>query len=215
MESHSPNEFVKKNFVIIPIVEGHSEVISVPPLIRRILGEKMGIWDIKIAVPFRVKRNRVVRDGELERTIKQAERARQTENDAVGGILVLLDTDPDDCPKDLVEPLLLRARTATRRPVSVVLPQMELEAWLLASKEKFRGFRGIREDATSVEHPENIRGAKERLSRNMVAGRRYIEVDDQAALIQQMDIELCRERCRSFRKLIKEIEYLVSEMMKI
>jgi hypothetical protein len=132
----------------------------------------------------------------------------------VGGVLVLLDAD-DDCPRDLAETLLQRAKSETRLPVSVVLPQMEFEAWFLACKEKLRGVRGIREDATSPEHPEGIRGAKGQLSRNMVPGRRYIEVDDQVALVEKMDIQLCKEQCRSFRKLVREIEYLAGEARKL
>jgi len=199
--------------VIVPIVEGQSEVISVPPLIRRILRETINVWDIDAAKPFRVKRNLVVKKGEFERAIKQAIRARYTERHVVGGVLVLLDAD-DDCPRDLAETLLHRAKSETRLPVSVVLPQMELEAWILASKEQLRGVRGIREDATSPEHPESIRGAKGQLSRNMGPGRCYIETADQVALVEKMDIQVCQERCPSFRKLIRDIEYLVGEMRK-
>src|SRR5208283_1211321 len=137
LANHSSVEGKARNPVIVPIVEGQSEVISVPPLIRRILRETINVWDIDAAKPFRVKRNLVVKKGEFERAIKQAIRARYTERHVVGGVLVLLDAD-DDCPRDLAETLLHRAKSETRLPVSVVLPQMELEAWILASKEQLR-----------------------------------------------------------------------------
>lgn len=74
------------------IVEGYSEVESVPLLLRRIFAQ-LGIFDIEIARPFRVKRNRIVKAGEIERAIPQAIRDRA----GVGGILVLIDA-ADDCP---------------------------------------------------------------------------------------------------------------------
>jgi hypothetical protein len=50
---------------IIPIVEGHAEIGSIPVLLRR-----LGI--VEVARPFRVKRNKVVKPGELERAVGQA-----------------------------------------------------------------------------------------------------------------------------------------------
>ena len=60
------------NLAILPIVEGQSEVESVPILLRRIC-DQMQAFNIQIARPYRVKRNKVVKAGELERAIEQAE----------------------------------------------------------------------------------------------------------------------------------------------
>ncbi|MCK5327544.1 MAG: hypothetical protein KAR36_02990 [Candidatus Latescibacteria bacterium] len=139
---------------IVPIVEGYSEVASVPILLRRIL-EREAAYSVQVAKPFRVKRNRVVKEGELERAIEQVVRSRS----GAGGILVLLDAD-DDCP-----------------------PQ----------------------------NPEMIRGAKERLTKNM-QGQRYMEVDDQPALAARMDLELAKARCPSFEKFLRGVHFLISEM---
>jgi hypothetical protein len=74
------------NQQILPIVEGQSEVESVPILLRRIRNQ-MQAFHIQIANPFRVKRNKVVLKGELERAIEQGVRDRGN----IRAILVLLD----------------------------------------------------------------------------------------------------------------------------
>lgn len=99
---------------IVPIVEGHAEVESIPVLLRRLLVH-MDVHHIQVTRPFRVKRNRIVRQGEIERAVKQAVRDRQS----VKCILVLLDAD-DDCPAKLAVSLLKRAKAATHLPIAVV-----------------------------------------------------------------------------------------------
>ncbi len=190
---------------IVPIVEGLAEVQSVPVLLRRIQ-EAEGSYEASIARPFRVKRSRVVRPGELERAIKQAVRSRE----GAAAVLVILDAD-DDCPARLGPDLLERGRKATHLPVAVVLANRELEAWLLASKESLRGKRGIRQDAVAPQAPETIRGAKERLSKNM-QDRRYIETDDQVALVANMDISLAARRSPSFARLLREVRRLLRHL---
>ncbi len=192
--------------VIVPIVEGYSEVESVPILLRRIL-ERETAYSVQVAKPFRVKRNLVVKEGELERAIRQVVRSRLD----AGGILVLLDADKD-CPAQLGPRLLKRCQAVTQLPVAVVLAKGEFEGWFLGAKESLQGVRGIRQDATAPENPEGIRGAKERLSKNMQGQRRYMEVDDQPALAAKMNLELAKERCRSFEKFLRGVHFLISEM---
>ncbi len=188
---------------IVPIVEGYSEVESIPVLFRRILRHQ-NVHDVSIARPYRVKRYSVVRPDELERAVTQAVRDR----DDVAGVIVVLDSD-DDCPARLGPILLARARTATDLPIAVVLAQKELECWFLGAKESLRGKRGIRNDSTAPQYPEVIRGAKEHLTQNMTSGRRYLEVDDQPAFASEMDLEQAQARCHSFAKLTRDLEDLV------
>ncbi len=183
---------------VVPIVEGQSEVESVPVLLRRIL-EDRGV--------FRVKRNLVVKPNEIERAVKQAVRSRAN----AGSVLVLLDAD-DDCPAELGLSLLKRCEMVTDLPVAVVIAKSEFECWFLGAKESLRGVRGIGADAISPPKPEDIRGAKERLARNMEGKRRYIEVDDQPALAQSFDIEAARKRCPSLDKFIRDAEGLISKL---
>ena len=187
---------------IVPIVEGIAEVESIPVLFRRILAHQ-NVHDVSIARPFRVKRNRVVRKQELERAVTLAVRDR----DNVAGVIVVLDSD-DDCPARLGPDLLARARTATNLPVAIVLAQKELECWFLGAKESLRGKRGIRNDSAPPQNPEAIRGAKERLTQNMTSGRRYLEVDDQAAFADAMNLDQAQARCPSFAKLMRDLNEL-------
>lgn len=191
------------SLAVAAIVEGHAEVESVPLLLRRIFAQ-LGASDIQVARPFRVKRNRVVKPGELERAISQTIRDRS----AVGGIMVLIDSD-DDCPAQLGPQLVDRAKKVTRLPVAVVLANREFECWFLGSKESLRGINGILEDATVPLNPENIRGAKEHLTRNMARGRRYLEVDDQATFAEKFDLNAARRWCPSFDKFFRGAEGLL------
>lgn len=191
---------------IVPIVEGHSEVGSVPILLRRLLQDG-GIYDLDVGKPFRIKRDRVVRPGELEKAVTFASRSR---SDAAA-ILVILDAD-DDCPAKLGPELTKRCQEAAQLPSLVVLAGRELEGWLLGAKESLRGVRGIRADAVAPENPERIRGAKERLTKNMAGSRRYLEVDDQPALVERMDFALARERCPSFARFVLRFRDLVSRI---
>ena len=89
--------------VLVPIIEGHSEVQSVPVLLRRLLAERKR-YEVKVVRPVRVGRYKVVRPGELERACELARRRPEGCN----AILLLLDAD-DDCPKELAPDLLERA----------------------------------------------------------------------------------------------------------
>lgn len=186
------------NSVILPIVEGQSEAESLPILLRRICAQMQAV-NIQIARPYRVKRNRVVKAGELERAIEQGVRDRSN----VSAILLLLDAD-DDCPAALAIELLERCRQTTHLPVAVVLATIEMEGWFLGAKESLRGICGIKPDAVAPPNPESIRGAKERLSKNMEHGRRYLETDDQPTLADKFDFELTKGRCPSFDKFLRE-----------
>lgn len=188
---------------IAAIVEGQSEVESVPVLLRRILSECLGASGVDVVRPFRVPRTKIARERELERAAKHMLRDRPN----VEAILILLDAD-DDCAAQLGQSLLVRAQTVTTKPVAVVLAVRELEAWFLGAKRSLRGVRGIRADAEPPPNPEGIRGAKESLSRSMT-GRRYLEVDDQPALAAQMDFQEAKAACPSFARLVGQVARLV------
>jgi Domain of unknown function (DUF4276) len=187
------------------MVEGQSEERSIGVLLRRILHERGKVYDIQIARPFRVKRNRVVREGELERSVLQAERSRV----GASAILILLDAD-SDCPATLGNQLRQRALTQTTLPVSVVLPKVETEAWILAAVESVRGVRGIAHDAEAPDDPEAIRDAKGALSALMVGSRGYVATDDQPAFLSQLDLDLAASRSPSFAKFIRDVASVVA-----
>jgi hypothetical protein len=187
---------------LISIVEGLSECESVPILIRRVLAEE-NLYDIDAAKPFRVKRNRIVKPGELEKALTAACATRMNPLAA----LVLIDAD-DDCPVELANGLRVRCEANLKIPYMVVIASREYESWLLGAKESLRGIRNIRPDANTVVNAESIRGAKERLSSNMI-GSRYIETDDQPALTQKFDLELAAVNCPSFAKFRRDMKTVI------
>lgn len=189
--------------MIVPIVEGQSEERAISGLIRRVLYAR-DVFDVPVARPFRVKRQRLVRVGELERSIVQAERSRA----GASSILVLLDAD-DDCPADLSKELLDRARSQTDLPVRVVFPQLEVEAWILAAVESVRGVRGIRADAEPPSDPEVVRDAKRALTRLMDGERGYVATDDLPALLEGLDLLLAERRSPSFAKFVRDLQNLI------
>jgi hypothetical protein len=193
--------------IIAPIVEGHSEVESVPVLLRRILGELWDTYDVQIARPIRVKRNRIVKKEELERAIKLV----ISDRTGTSAILILFDSDEDNACQ-LAQRLFSWCRNSTNLPVAVIPARTEFECWFLGAKESLRAVRGIRRDACNVVNPESIVGAKGQLSRNMVTGCRYHEVVDQPALAAKMDIKVARRNCPSFRTFICGVKYLVARM---
>ena len=160
------------------IVEGKSEVASVPILIRRIAAIHYPELATVIPTPIRIPRNKVFRIGELERAVGLAYRniGRQ------GAIFIILDSD-DDCPAELGPALLYRITQIFRNVhIAVVLAKHEFEAWFLAAAESLRGRRGLRNDLNPPDNPEGIRGAKEGLSHQMENSRTYSETRDQPAL---------------------------------
>jgi hypothetical protein len=120
----------------------------------------------------------------------------------------MLDAD-DDCPAVLGPSLKARALPIVGgQGVAVVIPKREFESWFLAAARSLAGTRGLHDQLVPPENPEDIRGAKEWLSRNMVPGRTYSPTVDQAALVAGMDLAAARA-CHSFERLVREIERLV------
>ncbi len=151
-----------------------------------------------------MSRNRVVRDGELERAVGLA--AAQAGAD--GGILVLLDADRD-CPAWLAPQLLARALAArSDRNIRVVLAKMEYEAWFLAAAASLAGRAGIDEAVDPPDDPEAVRDAKGWLSARMPPGRRYRETLHQASFSNMFDLDLARA-APSFDKLWRDVGSLI------
>jgi hypothetical protein len=71
---------------------------------------------------------------------------------------------------------------------------------------------GIPHDAVAPDNPEDA-SAKGRLQLNM-SGTKYLPSLHQVEFVRKMDFDLCRERCPSFDKLLREVEFLVKEMQK-
>ena len=191
------------------IVEGESEVETVPLLIRRIAANLYPELPLDVPPPIRRPRNQVVKENELERAVEFV--ARQIGGQ--GAIFIIFDGD-DDCPAELGPALLRRAsQVRSDLPIAVVLAKHEFEAWFLAAAESLRGRRGLKNDLNSPDNPEMIRGAKEWLSQRMEYNRTYRETSDQPALAALFDIEQARQ-VDSFDKCYRDIVRLLEELQK-
>ena len=190
------------------IVEGHGEVEAVPVVVRRIAERESPLSAIQMSSPIRISKDRLVKSGELERTVELAARLAGE----AGGVLVVLDSD-DDCPAEQGPALLARAVDArSDRPIAVVLAKREFEGWLLSAAESLRGKRGLSDDLQPPADPEAIRGAKEWLTGRMTAGRTYSPTLDQPALSARFDLDLARTRSQSFDKFYRDTVALISRL---
>lgn len=189
---------------IVSIVEGHGEVDAVPILLRRIVQQVSPTVALETPRPIRVKRNRILRDGELERAVALA--ARRAGNG--GSILLLLDSN-GDCPAEFGPQILQRAIAArSDRAIRVVLAKMEFEAWFLAAALSLGGRRGIDADIVRPADPEAVRDAKGWLSARMPPGQPYRETLHQAAFAAVFDLDAARS-APSFDKLWRDVSSLV------
>jgi len=185
---------------VATIVEGDGEVSALPVLLRRLAGWRTPEVPAEVFAPIRVRRDRFLnREEELRRHLLLA-----AEKCGEGGwILVLLDAD-DDCPAELGDRILRRARACVpHRRISVVLACREYEAWFIAAAESLQGQRGFVFDSADAVDAEVPRDAKGWIKARM-AGGTYGETTDQPAFSARMDLQQAFDRSRSFRKLCSE-----------
>jgi hypothetical protein len=192
--------------MIQPIVEGHGEVAAVPKLLRRLLAE-LGIYHVGVRSAIRQTRTDLLAQERLRTAIRLAKI-----QPGASAILVLFDLD-DDCARDIVPDLLAWGRSeAAPFPLGVALARREYEAWFLAAIESVRGKRRIRADATYRGDPEAVRDAKGAVSGFMPRNTPYVETADQVALSAQFDLGQAYQHASSFRKLVKEVYRILSEL---
>ena len=191
--------------VIIAIVEGYGEVEAVPILIRRIADAIVPGTVPQVQKPIRVPRNRLLKEGELERYIELA----ASQSGADGRILIILDAD-DDLPCEKGPEILRRAKaTRSDRRIRVVLACREYEAWFLGAADSLVEVRRLSSDTTAPVDPEAIRDAKGWLADRMAAGGAYKETRDQPAFSALFDLERARRGAPSFDKMWRTVEDLI------
>jgi hypothetical protein len=191
--------------IIQTLVEGKGDEESIPILLRR-LSEVSGASSLTFARPIRRHRSELVSEPQLRRAIQVALRQER----GCDGILILFDSDKQ-CPKGLAPKLTAWAADETRGiPCEVVIAHCEFEAWFLGALESLRGRRGILTEAMSVPEPEEVRGAKEKLSGSMEPGRIYKETLDQPALTALFDLAAAHRSCRSFRRMVRAFGLLAA-----
>ena len=194
---------------IVSIVEGKGEEEAVPILLRRIAQRVIPGSPVAVPRPIRVKRQQIVKAGELERAVELAAR-RARVND---GILILLDADTD-CPADLAPTLLHRAtRARADRAIRVVLAKMEYEAWFLAAAASIAGQHGIDSSTAPPPDAESIRNAKGWLSKQMPTGHPYRPTLLQPSLTAIFDLDAARA-APSFEKLWRDVTSMLTRCLR-
>lgn len=188
---------------IASIVEGHGEVAALPILLRRVANAVAPSTPVHVPRPIRVKRQLVVKPGELERYVDFAARRAGP----AGTILILLDADKD-CPADLAIDLLQRANAArSDRRIRAVLAKVEYEAWFIAATTSISDHYGV--DAKPPPDPESIRDAKGWIGRNVLHAT-YHPTLHQPKLTAAFD--LCAARAApSFEKLWRDVTSLLHD----
>jgi len=190
---------------IAAIVEGHGEREAVPVLIRRIATQiDPGLVPI-VSPLLRIPASRLKM--QIERAVEFAARKLP----GSGGIVILLDCDwLGGCPATDAPGLLGRAtHVRPDLPIAVILANKEFENWFLAAATSLRGKRGLPADLRAPAKPEDVRGAKEWLSRKMQS-RAYSPVEDQAALTAEFDMAAARKGADSFDKCYREIARILT-----
>jgi hypothetical protein len=123
----------------------------------------------------------------------------------------LLDAD-DDCPKTEAPKLLQwAAQEAAPLPCAVVMANREYEGWLLGCAEVLLRARGFPEAQPYPGEPETKRDARGALEALFGRDFHYVEREDQPALTALADWQLVHQRCRSFRKMVKETRRLLED----
>ncbi len=196
---------------IFPIVEGHGEVTAVPEIIRRISFEREYPISCSVLTPYRLPRGKITQFGDVLDNVIRFGEAKIRSADGIGGVLVIIDSD-DDCPLSLYSRFVsFKNKRTFLVPVSFVSPKMEYEAWFISCAEHMRTHKTVRDDAESHPNPENVRDAKGYFNREiLIDSVNYSETVDQVKYSSILDINCVYNKCRSFRKICKEIDEILS-----
>lgn len=190
---------------LLPIVEGHGEDRAVPLLLRRIL-ESRGVYDVQI-LPAR-------RHGEYPTVARNFDNLFQAAILVKAPILWVMDFDSKDysCPVEEAQRLLARA-TALRPgwPIKIAFLVKEYETLFLIDEAATRKvFPDIPAKTPFPPNPENIRGAKEWLSKARPAdGNAYKPMVDQAKITAHLNLDFLRDRSPDFAHLERAVLELV------
>jgi uncharacterized protein DUF4276 len=183
---------------LLPIVEGPGDRSAVPVLLRGLL-EEHHRFDVTILPPYRY--------GEVRKVSKNVSRYALAAAKENVPILWILDCD-DGCPVEWVHHLEEQLPAGLAVPLKFAFMMREYEHLFLAQRACLEVL-GVDPDAALPPEPENIRGAKETISRLMPAGTAYKETVHQARLTAHLDFAIARGKSRSFRHLEKALLELI------
>lgn len=173
------------------VVEGQGDVASVPILTRRVLTEVYHRHDVKLAKPQRRGEFNKVKSN-FSRYLKIA----LLEQIPILWVMDCDDGDPVVHQHELEDLLTVEHVT---QPVQFVLMVKEYESLFLAEKKAAQSVLKIKDSVTFPANPENIRGAKEWLSKHMGGGYSYKETLHQEKLTAKLELNELRMTSGSYR----------------
>jgi hypothetical protein len=182
---------------VYAIVEGHGETQAISELLARLLHE-MNCWTLFPS--HHIYRLRSGGDFFIEGKLENVLRTYKEREDCAA-VFILVDVD-EACPKERACDIAGRIQQMERLPFSVVVicPKPEYEAWFLSSLESIHPGRSFPDD------PETRRDAKGWLRQQFDYRATY----DQKSYTQRLDVNLARQRSRSFRRLYHAVEEVVT-----
>jgi hypothetical protein len=185
---------------LLPIVEGPGDIEAVSLLLRRLLHDVHGRYDVEIVRPYKFGNYPKV-DRDFDRYLLAAEKE---------GCPILWTMDCDDgCAVQLVETLKQRIPAGFSVPVGFAFFVREYEGMFLCEKECLTHLGITLDHALSIQG-ETVRDAKQTISRLMPHGQAYKETVHQTRLSARLNLELARRKSRSFRHLESELLKLIS-----
>jgi hypothetical protein len=192
---------------IVPIVEGEGELLAVPALLSRLIYE-LFIFDVFVdSAKFCTKSQMIKR----EFVGKFVTHTKNINGDAV---IFIFDADKL-CARNIVPHMLEWAKEfRSDLPCGVVMARREYEVWFMASMESMRGIelggdKKIPDDFSYAFSVEEISSPKSRFE---VFG--YKEATHQQALTSKIDFQLAYLRSSSFRKLVREVVRVLTDLGK-
>lgn len=193
---------------LLIIVEGAGDVRAVPLLVRRIL-EARGIYDVTL-LPTQ-------RRGEFPSVAKHFDTFFLAATKEKAPILWVMDFDSKgyDCPYTEADRLLNRAQELHPDwPVKIAFIIKEYECLFLHDEQATRTiFTDIPQTAEFPQTPEQIRGAKERLSEMRPRGKAYKETVHQEKITARLNLDLLRERSKDFVHMERAILHLIESQL--
>lgn len=200
---------------ILPIVEGHGEVGSVPSLLKRLATHNGGIR-VQIYRPIRGNSSAMLKKDAagnfgIETQINIALHRREEDFDV---LFIFIDADVL-APSPICEffPEFYKfcsGKVPAGKKICIVFPNKEFEAWFLGSITSLAGKLNVPASVSTIHNPESIRDAKG-IFRNLTHNKIYDSFKDQVKFIPYLDFGLLAQNCRSFRKLNAEFRKLLPQ----
>lgn len=182
---------------LLTIVEGDGDLKAVPVLVRRLLQETHGRFDVQ-QLPAQKR-------GEWPRVKREFKRFYLSARLEDAPILWVLDFDCDDCLDPVAEREWLQAEAKRIDPggtVEVVFMVKEFESIFLWDDRCLRrAFPEFLANAKLPDNPETVRDAKGWISRNLPKGRAYKPTTDQARMAATVELDHLREVSASMKRL--------------